>query len=238
MERAPRLHKVEAMSQTFVKICGITTADAAGAVSDSGADAIGFVFAPGSPRTISAEVARSLAAAVSPEIETVGVFRNQPVDAVLKIAADAGLTTVQLHGDEPVSDFERVRREGFRTIRAVSIETYRDLAASGGGNYVSGNGDHGSGRSSGSGSSDSGSDRLLIDAVSPGGGTLFDTTELESAPPQGFWILAGGLTPGNVRALVDGVRPGGVDVSSGVESSRGVKDLGLIRDFVQAARGL
>lgn len=205
------------MSQTFVKICGITTADAAGAVSESGADAIGFVFAPGSPRTVSAEVARSLAAAVSPEVETVGVFRNQPLDAVLRIAADAGLTTVQLHGDEPESDFARLRREGFRTIRAVSIETYRGLAA---------------------GSSASASDRLLIDAVSPGGGTLFDTTELETAPPQGFWILAGGLTPGNVRGLVDGVRPGGVDVSSGVESSRGVKDLGLIRDFVQAARGL
>ncbi|MFT2816683.1 phosphoribosylanthranilate isomerase [Leifsonia sp. A12D58] len=201
------------MSQTFVKICGITTADAAGAVSESGADAIGFVFAPGSPRTISAEVARSLAAAVSPEIETVGVFRNQPLDAVLRIAAAADLTTVQLHGDEPESDFERLRREGFRTIRAVSIETYRGLAA------------------------DS-TDRLLIDAVSPGGGTLFDTSELESTPPQGFWILAGGLTAGNVRELVDGVRPGGVDVSSGVESSRGVKDLGLIRDFVQAARGL
>ena len=220
------------MSQTFVKICGITTADAAGTVSESGADAIGFVFAPGSPRTVSAEVARSLAAAVSPEVETVGVFRNQPLDAVLRIAADARLTTVQLHGDEPESDFARLRREGFRTIRAVSIETYRGLAA--GGSDGSGNG----GSDSGDGSSDSGSDRLLIDAVSPGGGTLFDTTELETAPPQGFWILAGGLTPGNVRGLVDGVRPGGVDVSSGVESSRGVKDLGLIRDFVQAARGL
>ncbi len=82
------------MSGIFVKICGITTADAAAAVADSNADAIGFVFAPGSPRELTADHARALAAELPSSIETVGVFRNQPIDEVLRTARRAGVTTV------------------------------------------------------------------------------------------------------------------------------------------------
>ncbi|NYJ18703.1 phosphoribosylanthranilate isomerase [Glaciibacter psychrotolerans] len=202
------------MSQVYVKVCGISTAAAAQAVVDSGADAIGFVFAPGSPRLVSVEHAAGLAADLPVSIETVGVFRNQPLDLVLSSASQAGLTTVQLHGDEPDDHFDRLRDEGFRTIRALSIDRYRE----------------------GAGSMRLGEDRVLIDAVTPGAGTTFDTTDLENRPPHGFWLLAGGLAPDNVAGLVRAVRPGGVDVSSGVESSRGVKDSGLIRAFVAAAR--
>jgi phosphoribosylanthranilate isomerase len=203
------------MSRTFVKVCGISTADAAAAVVDSSADAIGFVFAPGSPRLVTVEQTRSIAAGLPSSIETVGVFRNQPIDTVLRTASRAGLTTVQLHGGETDADFDRLRAEGFDTIRAISIDDYRRLALAG---QVRPN------------------DRLLVDAVTPGGGTSFDPALLVDTPPSGFWMLAGGLTPHNVGELVRTVHPPGVDVSSGVEASRGVKDPELIRAFVDAAR--
>lgn len=204
------------MSGTFVKICGITTTDAAAAAVDSGADAIGFVFASGSPRMVTAGQARSLAAELPSSLETVGVFRNQPIDDVLRTARRAGVTSVQLHGNEGEDDFDRLRAEGFDTIRALSIDSYRRLASAERAQLRA--------------------DRLLLDAVAPGSGTTFDTTLLVGAHPEGFWILAGGLTPRNVAELVRTVRPGGVDVSSGVESSRGIKDPGRIRAFIEAVR--
>lgn len=205
------------MTRLFVKICGISTADAAAAVADSGADAIGFVFAPGSPREVSAEHARSLIAGLPPALETVGVFRNQPIDTVLRTASAAGVATVQLHGDETEAEFDRLRAEGFGTIRALSIDDYRRLSRDG---------------------ALRADDRLLIDAVTPGGGAAFDPTLLSAAAPDDFWILAGGLTPQNVAELVGIMQPGGIDVSSGVEVSRGVKDTALIRAFVEAIRAV
>lgn len=204
------------MTPTYIKVCGISTADAAAAAVAAGVDAIGFVFAPGSPREVKAEHAATLATGIPETVETVGVFRNQPLDEVLRTASRAGLTTVQLHGDEPTAHFDSLRAEGFRTIRALSIDAYARLVASG--------------------EAATSADRLLIDAVDPGSGSTFDTASLEASPPTGFWLLAGGLTPQNVTALLRTVRPGGVDVSSGVESSRGVKDIGLIHDFIAAAR--
>ena len=113
------------MTRLFVKICGIRTPDAALAVAEAGADAIGFVFAPGSPRLVTDDQALSLTQGLPSEIETVGVFRNQPIDEVLAIARRAGVATVQLHGDESDADFDRLRTEGFGTIRAISVEDYR-----------------------------------------------------------------------------------------------------------------
>ncbi|MFJ3711672.1 phosphoribosylanthranilate isomerase [Streptomyces sp. NPDC090053] len=196
----------------YVKICGLRTAETLDAAVGAGADAVGFVFAPGSPRLIDAEAARALSERVPDTVETVGVFRRQPVEEVLATASTVGLTTVQLHGDEGDADFERLRAAGFRTIRAMTSEAY--LARP----------------------SLDPADRLLIDAPLPGGGTRFDTGSLRTRPPQGFWLLAGGLDPSNVAAAVRSANPGGVDVSSGVESSRGVKSAGLIRRFVGAAR--
>jgi phosphoribosylanthranilate isomerase len=203
------------VSAIFVKICGIMTADAAAAAVDSKADAIGFVFAPGSPRELTAKTARSLAAELPSWIETVGVFRNQPIDVVLRTASHVGLTTVQLHGDEHDAEFDRLRAEGFDTIRALSIDDYRRLTLAGGVRS---------------------DERLLVDAVTPGSGATFEPSLLAGLVLTDFWILAGGLTPHNVAELVRRVHPGGVDVSSGVESSRGIKDPALIRAFIAAAR--
>ncbi len=199
----------------YVKICGLQTTETVAAAVEAGADAVGFVFAPGSPRTVTAELAAELVASVPAGVETVGVFRNQPLAEVLDTARRAGLTTVQLHGDEPLDDIELARAAGFRTLRAFSAEAYNALTAADREAWDA--------------------ERLLLDAVEPGAGVTFDASVLH-AVPSGFWLLAGGLTPGNVAGLAASMKAGGVDVSSGVESSRGVKDVALIRAFVSAAR--
>ena len=206
------------MSGMYIKICGLQTAETVAAAIDAGADAVGFVFAPGSPRTITAELAAELGRAVPSGVETVGVFRNQPIGTVVDTARRAALTTVQLHGGEPLADMARLRGEGFRPLRAFSAAAYCTLAPAEKLAWAS--------------------ERILLDAVEPGAGVSFDATVLEGATPSGFWLLAGGLTPGNVAQFATSLRPDGVDVSSGVESSRGVKDSRLIRAFIEAARAV
>ncbi|MET0853382.1 MAG: phosphoribosylanthranilate isomerase [Microterricola sp.] len=202
----------------FVKICGLSEPVTLAAALEAGADAVGFVFAAGSPRTVDVATVRELVQAVPASVHTVGVFRRQPLDEVVETARAAGVSTVQLHGGEPVSDLDLLREEGFDTIRALSLDEYLSAVA----NDPSGLRRH----------------RLLIDAPVPGAGEPFDTSALLAQPPHGQWLLAGGLHPGNVAALIAGAAPGGVDVSSGVESSRGVKDAALIAAFVAAARAL
>lgn len=204
----------------WVKICGLSTPEAVEAAVESGADAVGFVLAPGSPRTVGAALAarlvaaaRDAAARAGREIETVAVVRDQTLAEVAALAREAGVDTVQLHGDEPDATADALREAGFRVIRALSAGEYTRRTATGW----------------------SSPDRLLLDAAVPGSGERFADDELGAAP-SGFWALAGGLSPQNVGEAVAALRPGGVDVSSGVESSRGVKDLGLIRAFLQAAR--
>lgn len=200
----------------FVKICGLREPVTLDVALEAGADAVGFVFAPGSPRTIEPSVARQLVLGVPGSVQTVGVFRRQPIDEVLRMASEAGVNTVQLHGGETLADFERVQEAGFGTIRALSIDEYlREVEHDPLGIRAH---------------------RLLIDAPMPGAGEVFDTSQLQANPPQGDWLLAGGLNPGNVAELIRAARPGGVDVSSGVETTRGQKDAALIREFVAAAR--
>ncbi|MDQ4491269.1 phosphoribosylanthranilate isomerase [Sinomonas sp. ASV486] len=204
----------------WVKICGLSTPEAVETAVEAGADAVGFVLAPGSPRTVDAAQAASLVRAARDaarraerSIETVAVVRNQTLDDVARLAREAGVDTVQLHGDEPDAVAEALRAAGFRVIRALSAGDYTRRTAEGW----------------------SSPDRLLIDAAVPGSGARFSDDELGTAP-EGFWALAGGLSPENVASAVQALEPTGVDVSSGVESSRGVKDLGLIKAFIAAAR--
>ncbi|MEV7647266.1 phosphoribosylanthranilate isomerase [Arthrobacter sp. NPDC089319] len=204
------------MAETYVKICGLRTPETVAAAVDAGADAIGFVFAPGGPRTVTAAAARALGEAVPADVETVGVFRNQPIGEVIATARAAAVTTVQLHGDETRGDVRLLEDAGFRTLRAFSADAYNTLPADDKADWEAG--------------------RILLDAVEPGAGVTFDASAIQAQPPRGFWLLAGGLTPSNVGTLIATLRPHGVDVSSGVESSRGVKDIGLIRAFVHAAK--
>ncbi len=200
----------------FVKICGLKTPVDVDAAVDAGADAIGFVFAPGGPRTIDPESVAELVTRVPEGIETVGVFRNQDIDEVLRIARAAGVKTIQLHGDETLDDLAAAKAAGFGVLRAFSAEAYSRLDEAARQAW--------------------GQERVLLDAVEPGAGVTFDPDVLAGHFPTDSWLLAGGLRPDNVRELASLLRPAGVDVSSGVESSRGVKDPELIRAFVAAAK--
>lgn len=197
-------------SAPFVKICGLKTARDVDVAVEAGADAVGFVFAPGSPRTVDAATARELAARVPAGVLTVGVFRGQSVGEVGRLARESGVRSVQLHGDEGPEYYEALRAEGRTLIRA----TAGAVAAAG----------------------EYGEDLLLIDAPDPGSGKPWNWGSAEFTAPRGRWLLAGGLDPANVRAALRATGAWGVDVSSGVERERGVKSPELIRAFLAAAR--
>jgi phosphoribosylanthranilate isomerase len=198
----------------WVKVCGLRDRESVEAAVDAGVDAVGFVFAPGSPRRVDAALARSLVVGAS-GVLSVGVFRNQPVAEVIRMAREAGVDAVQLHGSESAVDHEAVRAAGWPTIRAMAAREYTvevDADAHP-------------------------SDYLLLDAPEPGAGELFDGAHLAARPPSRPWVLAGGLEPGNVAERIRELRPWGVDVSSGVETAPGRKSPELIARFVAAARG-
>jgi phosphoribosylanthranilate isomerase len=192
-----------------VKICGVRTpGDVAAAVS-AGADAVGFVFAK-SPRRISPEDARELGK-LAGGLLTVGVFLGMPPGEVRAVAAAAGVRALQLHGDYSKDAFTELADPAWQLIRAVPYSA-PDLRV---GAY--------------------GDDVLMVDAPKAGSGEVWDYHSV--AGLSGQWILAGGLTVGNVASARKITGAWGVDVSSGVESSRGVKDHALIAEFVAAAKG-
>ncbi|MFD9353752.1 phosphoribosylanthranilate isomerase [Streptomyces sp. NPDC060031] len=199
------------MSDLFVKICGLKTAHDVDVAVAAGADAVGFVFAPGSPRTVDAATARALAARVPDGVLTVGVFRGQPVGEVRRFAEESGVRGVQLHGEEGPEDFAALRAEGRTLLRATAEHVERC------GEY--------------------GEDLLLLDAPDPGSGKPWNWGSADFTAPEGHWLLAGGLNPDHVREAVETTGAWGVDVSSGVERERGVKSPELIRAFIEAARG-
>jgi len=202
----------------FIKICGLSNPDTLRAAVRGGADAAGFVLAPGYPRSISPEQAAELVALVPAEVETVAVFRDQPLRTILDGATRAGVRTVQLHGSEPREFVHAVESAGFGVLRAFSAEAFTAMGPEEREFWES--------------------RRILLDAVSPGEGVPFDPALLEGARPRGHWLLAGGLNAGNVAGLVQRLGPDGVDVSSGVEESRGVKSVELIEEFLRVARAL
>ncbi|MFD1047377.1 phosphoribosylanthranilate isomerase, partial [Kibdelosporangium lantanae] len=146
------------------------------------------------------------------DLMTVGVFAKMPAVEAGRIAREAGLDAVQLHGDYPREAFAELSGLDLQLIRATPLTADTDVTVGG---Y--------------------GEDMLLLDSPTAGSGETWDLSALGHSP-EGRWILAGGLTPENVGKAIAAVRPWGVDVSSGVESSRGVKDHGLIHEFVAAAR--
>jgi phosphoribosylanthranilate isomerase len=201
----------------LVKICGITSVRDAEAVVDAGARAIGFVFWPNSPRFVDPYRARAIARTLPAGVMPVGVFVNQPAEYVKGVAALVRLGAVQLHGEEDAGYATSI---GFPVIKAVSIGQERAADAI---------------------------DRwpaktiLLLDADDPinrgGTGRTIDWTIAASIATQRPVLLAGGLTPDNVAAAAAAVQPFGLDVSSGVERSPGVKDHARIRALFEALRG-
>lgn len=199
-----------------IKICGITRLEDALAAAAAGVDAVGFVFWPGSPRYIDPYRARAIALALPPFVTPVGVFADQPLEEVEAIASLVRLGAVQLHGAESA---EYCRRLRWRIIRAVPVTEAFDARVIQ--------------------TIDSRVLPLLDvwDPVRKGGtGRVVDWRHAAEAAALRPVVLAGGLTVDTVREALDRVRPYGVDVSSGVETRPGIKDPGLVRAFVQAAR--
>ncbi|MEU4548571.1 phosphoribosylanthranilate isomerase [Nonomuraea dietziae] len=193
----------------FVKICGLSEPEHVEAAVEAGADAIGLVMTA-SPRRVTPSRAAELAALAPPHVLTVGVFMGEPVEEVRQAAEAAGVGAVQLHGRHPHADFTALKDLGLTLVRAVAADA--DLRT---------------------GAFDE--DLLIVDAPRAGAGEPWDWTAVRGRP-SGHWLLAGGLDPGNVRQAIEVARPWGVDVSSGVEVARGVKDSALIRSFLRAAR--
>ena len=200
-----------------VKICGVRRLEDALLAAELGADAVGFVFWPQSPRFIDPYRARAIARELPPFLTTVGVFVDQPADFVNGVADLLALSAVQFHGHEASSDYAR---SSHRVIKAVAVgdsfDRVRDLDALP--SHVT----------------------ALLDAHDPikrgGTGKAIDWTVAADAALRRRVILSGGLQPGNVQAALSAVRPYAVDVSSGVESSPGVKDPDKLRAFFEAVR--
>ena len=197
-----------------VKVCGITRAEDALLAAELGASALGFVFWTRSPRAVAADTVRRITEGVPPFVSTIGVFVNQPPDEVMDTAARAGLTAIQLHGDEDASAYAG---GPLRVIKALPVGDGFTMAAVDGVPRAM---------------------TVLLDAHDPqrrgGTGRTIEWTVAAAVAERRPIILSGGLKPENVRAAAHAVKPYAVDVSSGVESVPGVKDESKLRAFFAA----
>ena len=200
----------------IVKICGMTSLEDALAAVESGADAIGFIFHPPSPRYIPFEQAAAISAKLPLHVVRVGVFVDTPEELVFGAVSSCGLNLLQFHGEESP---EYCLQFGLMTMKAFRIKDESSLLALK--NYPT--------------------DAWLLDSYAPdrlgGTGEQFNWDFARQAASFGRPIfLAGGLTPANVADAIQSVRPYAVDVSSGVESAPGKKDHAKVRAFIRAAK--
>ena len=199
---------------TRVKVCGIRRIGDAQVAVELGANALGFVFWPESPRALSAESAREITRRLPPFVVPVGVFVNQPREEVLDTAFRAGISVIQLHGDEDASSYAGCP---YRVIKALPVGSGFSMAAVDGVPREM---------------------TVLLDAHDPirrgGTGRRIELSVAAAAAQRRPIILSGGLTAENVEDAVRVVRPHAVDVSSGVESVPGAKDETKLRAFFAA----
>ena len=198
----------------FVKICGITRLEDALAAVRCGADAIGFMCWPDSPRWIEPGRAQSIVAQLPPFVTPVGVFVNQPVEEVNEVVAVARLGAVQLHGDETADYAKTIHRPVVKTMDVA-------LAADAAVDQVWPS-----------------PAMILLDAHDPvkrgGTGRTIDWAAAAAVAARRRVLLAGGLTPENVASAVNIVKPYGIDLASGVEDAPGVKNHGRLRALFEA----
>lgn len=201
--------------KTRIKICGLTREEDIETAVAAGADAIGFVFYPPSPRYVTPARAAELARRIPPFVDVVGLFVNASAEVVRAACAEVPLNLLQFHGDETAADCRQFSRPWLRAARVRPgldlVEFARAFSDARG---------------------------LLLDAFVEGyggGGHVFDWTLIPPGLP-GHLVLSGGLNPDNVGDAIRRVRPVAVDVSSGVEKSKGIKDHDKIAAFVAAVR--
>lgn len=199
-----------------IKICGITRVEDALAAAEAGADAIGLVFYAPSPRAVDARQAAHIVAALPPFVTTVGLFVDAEPDAVREVLSHVPLDLLQFHGDETDEYCRQFGRPFLKAVRVQNAEQLTDVAARW-----------------------PGASGILLDSYKPGvpGGTgkVFDW---RLVPVKRDWnlVLAGGLTADNVHQAIREMRPWAVDVSGGVEASKGIKDVAKINAFVQEVK--
>ena len=210
---------------TIVKICGITNIDDARVAIDAGADMLGFIFYPPSPRYVTPEQAREIISAVrrlSSVVCIVGVFVNESLAHIRAVMETASLDLAQLHGQESPEFVREFGTRAYKSIQATDLDTARALMA----NYraaVNGN-----------------QPAFIADAPPaklPGGnGMVADWSVAREMASQFPILLAGGLKVGNVREAIEMVQPYGVDVSSGVERAAGLKNHAKVREFIKQVK--
>ena len=194
-----------------VKICGIKQPDQGKAIAIAGATALGFICVPNTPRYVTKQQIRAVVEQLPKQIDQIGVFANSSVEEICQIVEFAGLTGVQLHGDESPEFCHQLRSmlPGIEIIKALRIKNSQALEQVE--IYFSS------------------VDTLLLDAYNPqmlgGTGATLDWKTLQQFQPGCPWLLAGGLTADNVLDALKQVNPNGIDLSSGVERAPGDKDL-------------
>ena len=201
----------------LIKICGLTRPDDARRAVEAGATAIGMVFWAGSPRAVTLAKAETIVAAVGGDVLTVGVFVDAAREEIDHVMRSVPLGAAQLHGDESPAFVDTLPWPVIKAVAVPAEGSLPDLSPWGG-------------------------VRVLLDthdAERRGGtGRLVDWARAAALAATRPVILAGGLRPDNVAEAVTRVRPAGIDVSSGVEQSPGVKDEARMRAFIEAARGV
>ena len=199
-------------------MCGITSPEDARVAADAGADAIGLVFAE-SPRKVSVERAREIAAALPRDVLKVGVFVDEEPGKVLRIARELGLDYAQLHGDEGSEAVAEIRGGGVGVMKALRVRNAQTLAVI----------------------EEYEADLFLLDAWSSkargGTGERFDWKLAKSVKGHDNIVVSGGLDPENVREAIEYFEPYGVDASSSLEERPGKKNVERVRRFVGAAKG-
>lgn len=201
------------MTAARIKLCGVRTESCALACAEAGADEVGVVFAPGSPRRVTPEQARRIRAALPPQVPLVGVFQDAALAQLAEAIRAAGLSAVQLHGALPAAaELASLQVPVYRALHGLAFEP---LEAPG--RFA----------------------RVLLDG--PRGGGRGERLDWSAVPAARAWtraplFLAGGLDPDNVAAAIAQARPDGVDVASGIEGPDGLKDPIRARTFVAAAR--
>lgn len=207
------------MFRTRIKFCGLTRAGDVRLAGELGVDAVGFVFAPGSPRRLNVNEARSLRPALAPLVDLVAVFRDNPQEDVREVVGQLRPSLLQFHGSE---DDVFCRSFGVPYMKGLSLHADApDLDARG----VHALFPHAAG--------------FLFDSHVPGGdGGSGETFDWSRIPPGMLkpYAISGGLHPGNVFEAVQATRPWGVDVSSGIEDAPGQKDGHRMRHFMEQAR--
>jgi phosphoribosylanthranilate isomerase len=197
----------------FIKICGITRLEDALHAAEHGATALGFVFWPRSPRYVEPTVAARIIAELPNGVTPVGLFVNEQLDRIRDVVAETGVSTVQLHGEEPASYAASLATP---VMRAISLDRGSETAT-----WPIGT-------------------TFLVDAVDPirrgGTGTRIDWKGAAALARGCRLVLAGGLTPENVAEAIEVVDPYGVDVSSGVEDAPGIKNADQVARFLASAR--